>query len=165
MAYASSPFDFCLQVPKGMECSVATTQLAPSVSSVATVSLLIELMLVTLQSCGRATFCMVVLAWDWCYSEIDFAFMLWIYTWLFLMLRWYAVTYFLGHSAKCNVHFWLCKTLMLSFWDFKYMGCTIASDGAIAHWHVCVKPCSRPLMEIVYRHWDICVNRCKHWCL
>jgi len=62
MAHSSSPFDCFVQVPKGMEGSVATTQLAPNVSFVATVSLLIELMLVTLQSCGRATFCMVVLA-------------------------------------------------------------------------------------------------------
>ena len=58
---------------------------------------------------------------------------------------------FLLHSAMCNVNFWLCKMLMLWFWDFKTMGYTIASSGTVAHWHVYVKPCSQPLMAIVYR--------------
>ena len=122
MAYSSPPFDCCLQVLKGMEGSVATTQLAPGFSFVATVSLLIKLMLVTLQYCGRATFCLVVLAGVGCCSKINFALGLWIQNWLFLMLRCYAVTCFLGHSALCNVHFWLCKTLMLWFRAFKSMG-------------------------------------------
>ena len=58
---------------------------------------------------------------------------------------------FLGHLSMCSVHFWLCKTLMLWFCDFKTTGSTIASNGAIAHWHVCVKPCSHPFMATVYR--------------
>ena len=56
MEYSSSPFGCFLQVPKRKEGSMATTQLALSIAFMATVSLLIKLMLVTLQSCGRAMF-------------------------------------------------------------------------------------------------------------
>ena len=49
-----------LQVPKGMEVCVATTQWDHSISFMATVILLIKLVLVLLRSCGRAMFCIVV---------------------------------------------------------------------------------------------------------
>ena len=53
---------------------MARTPLAPSVTIMATVILQINLMLDYLQSCGRATFCLVVLAGVGCCSKIDFAF-------------------------------------------------------------------------------------------
>ena len=49
-----------LQVPKGIEGSMATIQWAHRITFVAMVSLLIKLVIVLLRSCGRATFCIVV---------------------------------------------------------------------------------------------------------